>query len=207
MPKTYAQLWDKGRVEAENSSFRKMLSHSGFVRKNKKPGAIINHSTTVLTSFIPVPVVGTLVGIAVDKAVTTSKKASHSFKDDGDLNLKREVKHGIKNLDLDKLDRSRAKVTSAFKDLDKLVELRGDFISPCQHIIKTSTAFHYLHRRIRKLRLQADTMIKMGEATVQWGNQVENSLTNNQGDLDRHLQVSANHGAHVDCDRAYCTRR
>lgn len=208
MPKTYEQLWRKGWENAVAPNFKQSLLHSGFVRRNKKVDAVAKNVTTGFVNFFPLlpPGVGLVIETAVHKAINKTKSVSHAYKNLGEQDLQREVKHNIKELDLEKLDRSRAKVTSAHKDLNKILGEDISFYSPCTHIVKTSTAYNYLNKRIGILKVQAEVMKELSENTLKWCEQIEKSMESKKSDLDYKLKESANNGVHMDCDKRNCIK-
>lgn len=160
-----------------------------------------------LTEFIPIPVVGTVVGMAVDAAVSKAK----SFVSGNNLNnshtLKKEVKHGIKELDIEGLDRARAKVTASIKDLNKQLGKSDYNFHPCKHIYKCTYSYHYLDRRIAKLEAQAHVMKEMAEKTIQCCEKVREPMANKKLKLDAHLKNVMKLQYHDGCDRSYCIKK
>ncbi len=132
MAKTLNRMWEIGCEAAYNPSRWVRIKHSASAHRNRKPGAVIKNLTAFGTNFIPIPFVGTLVGEVTNTIIRKQREYRIQSKLKGykaDGNLEKEVKHGIKVLDLEELDRARAKVEKAIEDVKKLVRLSSILVS------------------------------------------------------------------------------
>jgi len=214
MPGTTQDLWKKGEEAARNPSRWDRIKHSGFVRRNKKPDAMLKNAVSGALEAMPVPVVASVINAVVDKAVgwAKSKRNQQKVKSYGSgANLEKKVKHNIKKLDLEELDRARAKVRDAVIELNKQLSLSDYADSPCDHIFKLSKGMHYLEKRVELLETRAKVFKEVGEDTMKWAAEIRSKLDDKKPKSEAKMtKIEAASKKypfmHDDCEKSLCIR-
>jgi len=109
--------------------------------------------------------------------ISGARRSGHEEKlEAGRGHLDREVKFGIKTLDLDRLDRSRAKVEGAVHQINEAAKMTDFTVAPCHDIHAYMKSICYFVRRAEALRSQAQIMLEVAQKTLEWCGQVEHSV-------------------------------
>jgi hypothetical protein len=174
-------IWQAAASKVNNPSRAHNIASWGGDkwRKNKKIGNIIKTGTTVGTSFvkmIPIPLWTSGVDYVVQKV---EGKVRNHYRSQNLNNAEKpikKIKHGIKSLDISKLDRARYKAQHALSSLGK--DTRGTIkgLSKCIGVYQYAIRFHYARTRMYKLRFQAEVMKQLSKNTLSWCDAVEKTL-------------------------------
>lgn len=175
-------IWEAAASKANNPSRLIRVSHWGAAkwRKIKKPRNVVKTGTTVATAFVPlsIPLWTSTVDYIVQK-VENNIRASYRTKKLAGLDpddLVKQVKHGIKDIDISKMDRARYKSQHGWGRLDHFFRGSDHSLSKCVGVFQYALQFHYLRRRMIKLRLQATVMQEVSNSILQWCGEVEKRL-------------------------------
>lgn len=175
-------IWKESAYQAANPGRPARVINWGHAKWHKitKPRNIVKTGTTIATGFVslPIPLWTSTVDFIIAK--TEAKIRDHyRGKKLGEVdtnNVVKQVKHGIKNLDISRLDRSRYKVQHGWSRLDKFVREKDKSVSRCVGIYQYALHFHYMRRRTAKLRTQAEVMRKLSKAIIEWCDKLESQL-------------------------------
>lgn len=174
-------IWQAAASQVNNPSrVHRIASWGGEKwRKNKKPGNVIKTATTVGTSFvkiIPIPLWTSGVDYIVQK-VEGEVRSHYRQKNlnNAEKPIKK-IKHGIKSLDISKLDRARFKAQHAWSNLDKDIQGNMKGLSKCVGVFQYAIRFHYVRTRMVKLRFQAEVMKMLSEEILNWCDSAEKTL-------------------------------
>jgi hypothetical protein len=117
-------IWSIATDAVDNPAVVTRMLHSAIGTEFKRAakwstmGKIVKKGVNIAASFIPVPLVGSLVGIAADKVQAEATSASHKGKlSKYKGNTKKAVKFGWKDKDISHLDRFRYKIEESGKNL------------------------------------------------------------------------------------------
>ncbi len=211
MSNTIESLWEKGWDAANNPGRWVRVKHSAFARKYKKPDQMLRTAVMGAVQAIPVPVVGTLVDMAVNAAIDQAKsfRLGRKIKSYGSgANLEKEVKHKIKGLNLEELDRARAKVKSSADALNRhLASAKWiDDQNLCEHILDIAQGFHYLDKRLEVLDTRAAVFEKIAQDTREWCKTIRDSIDERKTQCDTQIGKLKNKDRlfHENCDKKLC---
>ena len=213
MAKTLQDMWTIGHDAAYNPSRWTRIKHSAFVHRNKKPRKVLKNLAVGLVELIEPPVIGTLVTEAVNTALDKYrdrriKNKLNGYKNRGDL--EKEVKHGIKALDMEELDRARAKVRDALADLNKQLQSLEYIDHPCQGIFNITKSYSYLDKRVDLLIARATVVEEVARKTGEWAVKMKDEINNKKPRTDKALndimKWAKNDWTHEKCDRKMCIK-
>ena len=172
-----ANIWEAAASQVRNPSRVIKFGHWGAEkwRKNKKPGNVIKTGTTVTTGFITLPIPLWTSGVDYVVQKVEGKVRAH-YRKKNLVNAEepiKKVKHGIKNLDVSKLDRARYKAQHSFSRVDKYFRGNDKSLSKCVGLFQFAYQFHYARSRMVKLRFQAEVMKSLSDAILEWCDKTE----------------------------------
>lgn len=208
-------LWKKGSEAARHPGRWDRIKHSPMARNNRKPGAVLANVTTMAVEAIPVPVLGAVVDLAMRQAIdyVKTQRSKRKLKSYGSgANLEKEVKHRIKALNVDELDRARMKVHSAIEELNKRLDsLRYLDHQPCDETFRLAKAFHYLDKRLELLEARSRVFEEVGARTQSWCEQIRGTLDQRKIKCDSKVNEIKEWGrrwpeTHDDCSKSLCIR-
>ncbi len=152
------KLWTKGFERAQEVNFTKSINHSKLAHKwglgqgvRLKASAVTNAAkliTKPILALIPVPVVGSLAGVALEMAAdkARAKYREKQTNEANQLGQEQKVKFGIKNLDIADWDRYRYKAGHSFNELKKALDVymepSRETVSVCNDAFRLSYKYH-----------------------------------------------------------------
>jgi len=164
---------------------------------------MVQRAAGAATALIPVPLVGGALTFLVDTAIARVKAESNKYKINkyGNGSNEKQVKHEIKSLNVETLDRSRAKVKSAVEDLNKALSdldwLMDETI--CNHRVNVAHKYHYLEKRIDLLDERAAAFEVIGQHARAWAKEQRINLDKSLQDWNRKVAQDQEPRYHNNC--------
>lgn len=217
-------LWEIGKQHADNVGLFKRFRHSKFLdpfRRGAKQAVrtVAGKATDVAISLIPIPLVKDIVEAAVDKAKEALRGhyTGSTLSEIQATDTEGKVKWGWKDLDIEDMDRYRWKVHHGVKVLnDAFNKAAGNFSSSasiCNDWVRPIAKYHYLNKRIYKLRERAEIIKALCEDTLKWTDDItsnpnyknmESTLKQKVFEIDLIYDEPVHHMA---CDDTVCVKK
>jgi hypothetical protein len=223
MPK----LWTKGFERAQEVNFTKSINHSKLAHKwglgqgvRLKASAVTNVAKMITKPFlalIPVPVVGGLVGMALEEAAdkARAKYREKQTAEANQLGQEQKIKFGIKNLDIGDWDRYRYKAGHSYNELKKALDVymepNRETVSVCNDAFRLAYKYHYYKKRTAKLKLEAEAMKVICDDIIAWIDDLESKV--DRADVETQVRNFCENAEarqmeiHSECDSEYCVHK
>ncbi len=221
------KLWTKGFERAQEVNFTKSINHSKLAHKwglgqgvRLKASAVTNAAkliTKPILALIPVPVVGSLAGVALEMAAdkARAKYREKQTNEANQLGQEQKVKFGIKNLDIADWDRYRYKAGHSFNELKKALDVymepSRETVSVCNDAFRLSYKYHYYKKRTAKLKLEAEAMKTICDDIIAWINELDDKVRT--ADIEASVRTFCEYAEteemllHAECDSEYCVHK
>lgn len=167
------------------------------LRKWKKPRDATKAVASGLTAVIPIPGVGLAVDTVIDKAISKVTGKSRARKAENAVGLQSQVKHQIKQLNVNDLDRARLKAKEELEAFNKLLAMTGTDEDLCELSFNLAYRFYRAQARTEILRTQAEVLKQVSEDILQWCDQLDTTLDAKEQTMENMLKQMYNR--HQNC--------
>ncbi|MFT5708214.1 MAG: hypothetical protein ACI9ES_002516 [Oceanospirillaceae bacterium] len=216
----YSLLTGRAINSVLNPGFKAKILHSkdGHNNRNAKKMSktLLRAAASGVTSLVPIPGVGGLVGAVVNKvdahyrSNSLKKKAAQA---DGDTweGMTDQLKAKLKLIDASELDRARSKMEEAYKLCGVLESDLKNTLAPsserCQQLKNSAQSVAYLIRRTTIFKKQAQDMRALADIMEKHAdnhqNQIENVIIKiKAAAVDS--EISMTHVNHTNCKKGLC---
>lgn len=181
----------KRKKTARFSSALKTKTH-----KWKKTGNVTKTVASLAGLAIPIPGISMATDWMVQRVVdkrraSVRKKKQRTYSNAGDL--EKEVKHGIKNIDVSELDRARYKVHGQINSLNGLFSTPKFHGTQCELAFNLAYRYHRAVRRVELLKVRAQVLQGLAQQIITWCDQLETSLDAKEDRIKKAVEDCLDH--------------
>lgn len=167
------------------------------VHKWKKPGNVAKTAASLTGLAIPIPGISMGTDWVVQKVVDEMRASVRRKKKqgayDGAGDLEKEVKHGIKNIDVSELDRARYKAHAQINSLNGLFSTPTFQCTQCEWAFNMAYRYHRAVSRVALLKIRAQVLQGLAQQIITWCDQLETSLDAKEDRIKKAVEECLDH--------------